>query len=295
MVSPNADVKRVCHKSWCVWLLTLATWLAFVSPSPAQVDGWGTNGGPGTPPTTYTSQSAFGVTLGTNALQATTPQGSFWGPSTGNLVAAGPQNAYSALANATQISFDLTLLSAQINGGSGAFNGFAQSNELAIQLFSAAGGTFPTQLNIFEQQNFTNAGISDSLGQNAGWNGVDGTRTIKFDLTKFTGTDTDGATKTIGAILLAHPDMQSAQIDFVEQAGNGTTTVGPANFFFDNVRLLDSGGNTLAIIGNFEPVPEPSSIALAALAIPALVGAVRRRRRRLRASQVAANAAPVAP
>ena len=291
MNSPRADVSMAFRQPGVSWGLAMVVWLGVASSSSAQVDGWGTDGGPGTPPTTYTSQSAFGVTLGTNALQATTNQGGFWGPSTGNLVAAGSQNVYAALRDAKTISFDLTLIGTQINGGS-AFSGFAQGNELAVQLFSNPGGTFPSTLNVFSQKNFPAANGTDSKGHAAQWSGDDGTRTITYDLTTFTGTDTDGMTKTIGAILGAHPDMQDAKIDFTEQIGGGTSTTG--NFFYDNVRLLDSAGNTLATIGNFEPVPEPSSFALAALVVLPLVGAVRRRRKRL-TSQHQPEAVPIMP
>jgi hypothetical protein len=272
MISPR-DVNVSSRRLGFARALAAVVWLGVASNCPAQnLDMWGTDGGPGTP--TLTSQSAFGVTLGTNALQATNPQGSFWGPSTGNLIG---QGFYNQLKNATTISFDLTMIGAQINGGSGNFNGFAQSNEMAIQLFSNAGGSFPTQLNVFSQASFTAASGTDSLNQGAGWNGVDGTRTLTYSLAAFTGTDTDGMTKTIGAILAAHPDIADAKISFVEQFGSGTTTVGPGNFFFDNVQLTGPGGST--IIGNFEPLPEPSTMALAALFVPPLAAVIRRRRR----------------
>jgi len=261
----------------------VATLLIGVSTGQAQTDGWGqfNGGGPGGTNVTYTSQSQFGVTMGNNALQTSTPQGNFWGPATGNLIAQGYTNA---LKNATTLRYDLTLLSSQINGGSGNFNGFAQNNELAVQLFNSggAGTTFPSGgFFPFIQKNFAVAGVSDSLGQNAGWNGVDGTRTLTWNLNAFTTTDpTDGANKTISQLLTDHPDMQGAAIYFVQQMGNGTTTVGPASFYWDKVQLVDAGNNVLATIGNFEAVPEPGSMALAALAVPPLVVAYRRRRAR---------------
>jgi hypothetical protein len=281
MISPRADVKVAFRKPGVTWALVAVAWLGVASGGQAQVDGWGTDGGPGTPPTTYTSQSAFGVTTGSSALQATTNQGGFWGPSTGNLVAAGPQNAYAALRDATRISFDLTLIGTQINGGS-QFSGFAQDNELAVQLFSNPGGTAPSGINQFIQRNFAAGNGTDTSGQNATWSGVDGTRTITFDLTTFTynnasnPSDPDNG-RTLGQVLASHPDIQDAKIDFTEQIGGGSSPTG--NFFYDNVRLLDAGGNTLATIGNFEAVPEPSSLALAALGMPVLIRAIRRRRR----------------
>jgi hypothetical protein len=260
--------------------------LALAPAVQAQVslDGWGTDGFIN-PPITQ-APSAIGVTVGTSSLQSTNNQGSFWGTSTGNLIAGTgqgpggtPLTRLPQLQQATRISFDLTLLSAQINGGSGNFTGFAQANELVFQLFSNAVPTLPSGINIFSQRNFTTGNATDTLSQNATWSGVDGTRTITFDLTAFTGVDpTDGVTKSIAAILLAHPDIQDAKFGFVQQTGGGTP-VGPASFFYDNVRLLGAGGVTLATIGNFEPIPEPTSLILASLAIP-VYAAVRRRRRK---------------
>ena len=282
MVSPR-DVRVTFRRPSLTWALAAIVWLGAASSSYAQLDGWGTDGGPGSP--TLVSQSAFGVTLGANALQATSPQSGFWGPSTGNLIAGG---FYNQLKNAATISFDLTLIGTQMNGGN-AFSGFAQSNEMAWEMFSNPGGTFPSTLNVFSQVNFTTGLGTDSLNQNAGWNGVDGTRTITYNLSTFMGTDTDGVSKTLLAILTAHPDIADTKFSFVEQMGGGTA---PGNFFFDDVKLLDSGGTTLAVIGDFEPVPEPSSFALVALVAGPLVGVVRRRRRQIQASQVQPETTP---
>ena len=183
-------------------------------------------------------------------------------------------NFYTALRDAKFIQYDLTLINQQLNGGN-QFSGFAQNNEMTVQLFSNAGGTFPSQYNKFVQVGFVAANGQDSSGQNATWSGVDGTRTLKWDLSTFMAQDTDGATKTIGQILGVHPDMQDAKIDFVQQLGGGSA---PGNFFWDKVQLLDAGNSVLATIGNFEPVPEPSTMALAALAVPPVIAAIRRRR-----------------
>jgi hypothetical protein len=130
------------------------------------------------------------------------------------------------------------------------------------------------------QHTFSTAqGDADSRNHGVQWAGDDGTRTITWNLANFTTTDpTDSATKTLSQLLTDHPDMQGAAFYFVQQVGNGTATVGPSRFFWDNVRLVDAGNNTLAVIGNFEPVPEPGSMALAALAVGPLVVAYRRRR-----------------
>ncbi|HEY1381869.1 MAG TPA: hypothetical protein VGF55_34030 [Gemmataceae bacterium] len=283
MTSPHRDVKRVFVNPRLSWLLAGVAALAVAPQSHAQTDGWGQfNGnGPGGSAVTFTSQSTFGVTLGTNALQTGNPQGAFWGPATGNLIAQGD---YNALKNATTLSVDLTLLNSQINGGSGNFDGFAQSNVLAVQLFhnGGAGTTFPGGgFFPFMQHTFSTAqGDADSRNHGAQWSGDDGTRTLTWNLANFTAQDpsSGNSTKTLSQLLTDHPDMQGAAIYFVQQAGNGSATVGPSQFFWDNVRLLDGGNNTLAIIGNFEPVPEPSSFALAALVVPPVVVAVRRRR-----------------
>jgi hypothetical protein len=235
------------------------------------LDGWGSDGGPGSP--VYGNSNTTGVTVGNWSLQTTNPaSGAFWGPSTPNVMTT--PGFYDALRNAKFIQYDLTLINQQLNGGS-QFSGFAQDNEMAVQLFSNAGGSFPAQYNKFVQVGFLAANGTDTSGQNATWSGVDGTRTLKWDLTTFTAQDTDGSTKTIGQILTAHPDMQDAKIDFTQQLGGGTN---PGNFFWDNVQLLDAGNNVLMTIGNFEGVPEPGTMALAALAVPPMIVAIRRRR-----------------
>lgn len=259
--------------------------LAIPQIGSAQVlyDGWGSNGFI-TPPITL-GYSNIGVTLGTSSLISTKPQGGFWGPGTGNLITGegqGPGGSnlsrLAEMQQATKIAMDLTLLSAQINGGSGNFTGFAQANVIVVQLFSNAVPSLPSGINVFAQRSFNTATDTDTSGQNATWSGVDGTRTVTFDLTTITATDpTDGQTKSVGAILLAHPDIQLAKFGFTEQTGGGSP-VGPTNFFYDNVRLLGSGGQTLAVIGNFEPIPEPGSLILASLAIPPVIRAIRRRR-----------------
>ncbi len=258
-------------------ILAVVAGLSLASSAHAQLDAWGTAGGPGGS-TIYTSQSLFGVTLGTNALQATVPQGNFWGPSTGNLLAPGTElsnNKLAEMQQATTLSFDLTLIGNQLSGTGGQFSGFAQSNELTVSLFSNPVPSLPTGINLFIQRNFASGGATDSLGLAGQWSGVDGTRTLTWNLSNFTGLDpSDGQTKTVAQLLLAHPDIQLARIEFVAQVGGGS---GPANFFFDNVRLLGNGVN--ALIGNFEPIPEPGSLILASLAVPPVIAAIRRRRK----------------
>jgi len=227
----------------------------------ATLDAWGTDGGPGTP---ALSQGApIGVTHGTGSLRSDNPQGSFWGPATGNLITS----HRSDLQNATTLSLDLTLINAELNGGAPGFNGYAQSNELTVTLFSPNEGPGGGALNLFIQKQFSGlagAGVSDSLGQAAGWNGVDGTRTIVWDLTKFTANDPNGGGfKSVAQFLAQYPGITDSKIAFVEQTGNGTATVGPTRFYFDNVFL--------------NVIPEPGSLALIGLVAPMLASGRRQR------------------
>lgn len=214
----------------------------------SSLDGWGSDGGPGSP---TLSQGTVGVTSGSFSLKSTIAQGGFWGPSTGNLVSIS-----NILANSTQLSYDLTLNSADINGGSGNFSGYAQSNELSIQLYSPSSGS---NINLFIQKNFSTAGISDSSGQNATWSGVDGTRHIVWDLTKFTATDPHtSTTKTVAQFLNTYSDFTDIKINFVEQTGGGTP-VGPTSFYWDKVQL------------NANAAPEPITFGILGLGALAIV------------------------
>lgn len=216
----------------------------------ASLDGWGSVGGPGSP--TY-SQSNIGVTQGSFSLKSTNPQNGFWGPSSGNLIPVNRDN----FINATSLSFDITMIGSEINGGSGSFDGFAQANEISISLFSAVA----PGVNIFAQRGAFGA-LTDSSGLNGQWSGVDGTRTHTWNLLAVTAVDpTDGLTKPVGQIAANHPELELIRINLVEQFGNGTATVGPGSFFYDNVRL--------------NVIPEPASLALVGLLLPAL--ALRRR------------------
>jgi len=209
------------------------------------LDGWGTDG-TFNAPSPALSQSTVGVTSGSFSLASQNPAANFWGPATGNLIGEGYA---SALQNASTLSYDLTLDSSALNGGSGSFNGFAQDNEIAITLYGNGGA-----LNMFLQQSWGAAGVSDSLGQSAGWNGVDGTRHLVWDLTKFTATDPiGGGTKTLAQFVAAYPSIVDSRIGFVQQSGGASNTVGNPIFYFDNVRLEGPGiinlttTNTLAI------------------------------------------------
>lgn len=210
------------------------------------LDGWGTDGGPGTP---TLAQSTIGVTSGSHSLASSyAGDGGFWGPTTGNLIGEG---FGSAISNATTLSYDLTLNSSNLNGGSGTFAGYAQANELALLAYGSNGA-----INLFIQRNWVAAGLSDSSSNSSTWSGVDGTRHIVWDLTKFTVTDPiSGATNMSWAQIIAtYPGIVDAKICFVEQTGDGTNTpVGGPTFFFDNVQfsgtnlIVHHTTNTLAI------------------------------------------------
>jgi len=238
------------------------------------VDGWQTDGGPGTP--TLGNSTTRGVTLGAQSLASSVPTGGFWGPSTGNLLNPAHTIGGSHLTDlqtATTLEFDLNLTGTDLNGGV-AFAGFAQSNELAISLFDPGGGTLPAGINAFIQKSFAAGGATDSLSQSGGWNGVDGTRHITWNLANFTLTDpTDATVKSVAAFLTAHPDTDLARISWVEQVGGATSAT--STMYWDNVRLTGGGANGL--IGNFEPVPEPATLALAVIALPAAFVFARRR------------------
>jgi hypothetical protein len=209
------------------------------------LDNWDTAGTYGTAP--VLSQSTIGVTLGSYSLASQVAQGAYWGPATGNLATEG---LLGDLETASTLSYSLTLNSVALNGGSGSFSGYAQDNAVAINLWD---NTTATSYNLQEAFS-TGAGDTDSLNQNAGWNGVDGTRTLTWNLSSFT-----AGGLTVSQIIAAHPgdSFNSCYITFVEQAGGGSPVGGPT-FYFDDVQL--------------NQVPEPTSLALAGLGVAGLFG-----------------------
>jgi hypothetical protein len=187
------------------------------------------------------------ATTPTHVLDVNVPQGNFWGQRSRNLVT--DANDRAALIANNKLEYDMTLNQVALSGGNPSFAGFAQSNELAVTMFS------PSGINLFIQRNFGTGGATDSLNQNAQWNGVDGTRHITWNLTNFTANDPlGGGTKTVAQLLIDHPDISEVTIWNVAQSGNDPNA-GNADFFFDSYVLT----------------PEPGSLALLGLLAPAVM------------------------
>jgi hypothetical protein len=195
------------------------------------------------------SVNDIGVADGNGALRVEIPNdatgGAFWGFRSPNVV---DQLA----AGATSLRYVETFIGRELNGGSfgvpfpepgdNSYNGFAQSNELAVVIPGPGG---------FIQRNFTNAGLSDSLGQNAQWNGVDGARTIEWDLTKFT-TTLNGNTVSIPEFI-QQTSATDARIWFVTQGWDTNGNQGLMRFYFDSITLVN--GSTETVIGDFDQDP----------------------------------------
>ena len=204
---------------------------------PTFLDGWEditTN-----PPDTVLSVSTtFGVSQGKGALRVDVDNGvgAYWGirsPNIVDLLAAG----------VTEFGYDLTLDNKELNGGAyggngdDSFNGYAQNNELAVQISTPTNG--------FIQRDFGTAHGTDSLNTNATWSGVNGTRTITWDLTTFT---SEGMSIS-DFIATHHPN--DAHFWLVTQGADTNGHVGPMRFYFDNMYVKFTDGSTQTI-GDFE-------------------------------------------
>jgi hypothetical protein len=237
------------------------------------LDQWGTDGGPAaaqTPPPTYT-QSTTGVTLGSHSVAVTDTPGNFWGPSTGNLVS---QGFISALQTATRFSYDMTMFGSDIFTEDNAPS-FAQGNELGLEISWSSGGALTTNGSTFLQKTAVAAqgNATDSLMATQSsvteWNGVDGTRTISWDLSHFNLTVTGFGTGNFKTFITTFASqINDLKFDLVQQVGDSSSDTSPGGtgslpppdtFFYDNVRL----------------VPEPVSIG--GLALMGLLGLRRRK------------------
>lgn len=198
-----------------------------IHPSAPFLDGF--EAIPDQPPVTLTPGAPQGATQGGGSLRVSVPQGQnqFWGVRSGNVVDA-------LKAGATKLTYDLTLIGQELNGGSfsgedNSFNGFAQSNELAV-VIAAPGG--------FIQRNFSAGGATDSLNQDAAWNGLDGARTISWDLTRFTSNG-----MSLADFITAN-NATEARFWFTTQGADSNGNQGPMRFYFDNVVLTAPTGDT---------------------------------------------------
>lgn len=226
-------------------------------------DGWAPAGGG-----TDSAPAAIGVTLNNGSLQVNQPQGGFWGDKTQNLADGGALQT--ALHNAQKFQFDETMIGTELHGGDGpGFSGFAQSNEISITLFSPGplnvGPGAGNGLNLFGQQSFNAIVASDTKNHAAQWAGDDGTRTITWNigLLQFDDPNIPGSQfKTIKQFMDDYPGINDAHIWMTAQLGNDNTATLPGRFYFDNVQLI---------------VPEPATLVLIGLALPALIVAGRRK------------------
>jgi hypothetical protein len=212
----------------------------------AALDGWQAVFGSGA----ILAQSSLYHSRGNFSLKAT--GNGYWGVGTPNMLPA----HRSDLIHSTQLSMDVWMNNADLNGGTAGFTGFAQQDAMAITLYDSSSN------NLFIQVQRQTGILSDSSGQAGTWGGVDGMRHIVWDLTKFTATDPlGGGTKTVAQLLTDHPTLYtSSVIGIAQQIGGGT---GTGSMYYDNVQLN-------------APVPEPASLSVLALGAIALI---RRRRK----------------
>jgi hypothetical protein len=207
--------------------------------NPAYLDGWSGINNPPAPATTAYAQAQFGVTAGSGALRIDAPQDAnavFWGVRSPNVVDA-------LKAGANKLSYDQTFNAQELNGGSfgpagdpdNSFNGFAQSNELAVVIAVPSGG--------FIQRNFTAGGGAGS--DNPQWNGTDGVRHVSWDLTKFT-----SSTGQSLADFITANNATEARFWIPTQGSDSNGHQGPMRFYFDNFILSVPGGDQN--IGDFD-------------------------------------------
>jgi hypothetical protein len=190
-----------------------------------------------------------GITQGTGALRVDVPQDgtTFWGlrsPNVVDLLAFGTTN----------LSYELTLIGKELNGGSFAgadnsFAGYAQSNEMAINL---SDGTWI-------QTRLADVG-DDDTGLAGQWSGADRTHHITWDLNQFTAPDGSALSDYIAA-----HNITGAWFVLPTQGGengspNANGTQGPMRFYFDDFQLSSSKVDSL--VGDFDPVATTKLVTL---------------------------------
>lgn len=172
------------------------------------------------------SVAGKGNTLGASSV-GVQPFGNFWGLISPNL------NAHrDDFLKATFLSMDITFIRADLTDSSS----YAQTKFVALH--DSSGSFVQRQI----ATGAAGANDSDSLqpAATAGqWQGVDGTRTLKFDLNTFAqpGGATMGET-TYKQYLTNHPEITSFDIWISFQAGPLLAT-----YYADNIKLVVPGGS----------------------------------------------------
>ncbi|HEV8607148.1 MAG TPA: hypothetical protein VGQ99_17545, partial [Tepidisphaeraceae bacterium] len=191
------------------------------------------------PDTVLSIRTDVGVSQGKAALRVEVEPdvNAYWGimsPNVLDLLKAG----------ASQLSYELTLNNIDLNGGSfgggadNSFTGYAQNNALAVVINTPSNG--------FIQRDFSSGGGTDSLGTNATWSGVDGVRTITWDLSQFTSADG----MSLADFITANNATQARFWIVTQGAGDTNGHVGPMRFYFDNFQVTGPAGPK--VIGDFE-------------------------------------------
>jgi hypothetical protein len=190
------------------------------------------------PDLTLSAVNNIGVTHGGGALRVDAPQDPnlYWGIRSPNLV-EGLKAGY------TTLSYDMTLNNIELNGGSygggadNSFNGWAQSRALSVAVNTTANGWI--------ERDFDTA-ATDSMSLGGAWNGIDGTRTITWDLTQFTSNG-----MSLADFIFANSATE-ARIWIVTQGADTNGHVGPMRFYFDNFVLSGGPPNFPLRFGDFE-------------------------------------------
>jgi hypothetical protein len=195
---------------------------------------------------------APGITQGSGALRVEVPQEptasgqhAYWGLRTGNVVDLLGYGAQT-------YSFDVTFIGKELNGGSfsgadNSFTGFAQSNQIAINL---SDGTWI-------QKSLDEVGTDDT-GMGGQWGGVDRTHHLTWDLNWFTTSDGSSLRDYIAGHNITGAWIWMVTQGWENNPATANGTQGPLRYYFDNFEL--SAPKTLdnskfsALVGDFDPV-----------------------------------------